>query len=185
MMVGMALIRRLARPLIAGTFVYGGLDTLRNPGPRVPAADKVVRPLVSAVPQLSDTEQVVKLDAVVKVVAGGMLALGRFPRLSAAALAASLIPTTVAGHRFWEKSDRAERNAQLLHFLKNASIVGGLMLAAVDTAGKPSLAWRAQHAPHALGHAAGDLRREAELARYSAGDSVHSLGNSVRDLLTG
>jgi putative oxidoreductase len=174
----MALIRALARPLLAATFITGGIDTFRNPAPKVPAADKVVAPIVEAVPQLSSTEQVVKLDAAVKVVAGSLFALGKFPRISAAALAASLIPTTAAGHRFWEESDPAKRKAQQLHFLKNAGIVGGLLLAAVDTEGKPSLAWRAKHAPAAISHAASDLRRDSELA-------LHSATNTVRDKLPG
>jgi putative oxidoreductase len=164
----MSLVRRFARPLLAASFVSGGIDTLRNPGPRVPSAEKVVSPLVAKVPQLSDVEQVVKIDAAIKVVAGTMFALGKFPRLSAAALIASLVPTTAAAHRFWEESDPAKRKQHQLHFLKNAGIVGGLMLAAVDTEGRPSLAWRAQHAPRALSHAANDLRRDAELALHSA-----------------
>jgi putative oxidoreductase len=164
----MSLVRRIARPLLAATFISGGIDTLRNPGPRVPQAEKVVSPLVDAVPQLSNAEQVVKIDAGIKVVAGGLFALGKFPRLSAAALIASLIPTTAAGHRFWEESDPAKRKQQQLHFLKNAGMVGGLLLAAVDTEGRPSLAWRAQHAPRALSHAANDLRRDSQLALHSA-----------------
>ena len=169
--------------MLAASFVYGGIDTLRNPGTRVPAAEKVVQPVLDAVPQLSSAEQVVKIDAAVKVAAGTMLALGRFPRLAAAALIASLVPTTAAAHRFWEESDPAARKAQQLHLIKNAGIVGGLLLAAVDTEGKPSLAWRAQHAPGALGHAATDLRRDAELALHSAGSSLHSAGETLRGRL--
>ncbi|HEX4728580.1 MAG TPA: DoxX family protein [Jatrophihabitans sp.] len=168
----MALIRALARPLLAASFISGGIDTLRNPGPRVPGAEKVVSPLVQAVPQLSNTEQVVKLDAGIKVAAGALLALGKFPRLSAAALAASLVPTTLAGHRFWEESDPARRKQQQLHLLKNAGMLGGLLLAAVDTAGRPSLAWRARQAPGLISHAASDLRRDGELALHSAGQTV-------------
>jgi len=179
----MSLVRRIARPLLAASFVYGGIDTLRNPGSRVPAAEKVVRPVVDAVPQLSNAEQVVKIDAAVKIAAGTMLALGRFPRLASAALIASMVPTTAAAHRFWEESDPAKRKAQQLHLIKNAGIVGGLLLAAVDTAGKPSLAWRAQHAPAALSHAATDLRRDAELALHSAGSSLHSAGETLRGRL--
>jgi putative oxidoreductase len=164
----MSLIRRIARPLLAASFISGGIDTLRNPAPKVPAAEKVVQPLVEKVPQLSNAEQVVKIDAGIKIVAGTMLALGKFPRLSAAALVASLVPTTAAGHRFWEESDPVKRRNQQLHFLKNAGIVGGLLLAAVDTEGRPSLAWRAQHAPRVISHAANDLRRDAELAMHSA-----------------
>lgn len=179
----MALIRRLARPLLAATFVYGGIDTLRNPGPKVKLAEDTVGPIVNAVPQLSNAEQVVKLDAAVKVLAGTSLALGKFPRLASAALVASLVPTTYSGHPFWEAKDPAERKQQLLHFLKNASMLGGLLLAAVDTAGKPSLAWRAQHAPHAIGHAASDLRRDAELALHDTVNSLHDVTGSVRDRL--
>ena len=102
-------MRRIARPLLAASFISGGIDTLRNPGPRVPQAEKVVSPLVDAVPQLKSTEQVVKVDAAIKIVAGTLFALGKFPRLSAAALIASLVPTTAAGHRFWEESDPAKR----------------------------------------------------------------------------
>lgn len=174
----MPLVRAIARPLLAATFISGGIDTFRNPGPRVPGADKVVGPLVDAVPQLSSTEQVVKLDAAVKVVAGTLLAFGRFPRLSATALAISLAPTTAAGHRFWEESDPAKRKMQRLQFLKNASIFGGLILAALDTEGRPSLGWRAKHAPQAISRAAGDLRRDTELA-------LHSATSSVRDKLPG
>ena len=179
----MVLIRRLARPMLAATFIYGGIDTLRNPAPKVKLAEGTVAPVVNAIPQLSSAEQVVKIDAAIKVAAGTALALGRFPRLSATALIASLIPTTASGHRFWEKSDPTERKQQLLHFLKNASMVGGLMLAAVDTAGKPSLAWRAQHVPHQLSHAAGDLRRDAELALHERASSLHDVTDSVRDKL--
>lgn len=169
--------------MLAATFIYGGIDTLRNPGPKVKLAEGTVGPLVNAVPQLSNAEQVVKLDAAVKVVAGTSFALGRFPRLSALALAASMVPTTLSGHRFWEKTDPVERRQQLLHFLKNTSMVGGLLLAAVDTAGKPSLAWRAQHAPHAISHAAGDLRRDAELALHDRVNALHDVTDTVRDKL--
>ncbi len=158
--------------MLAATFIAGGIDTLRNPASKVPAAEKVVSPIVAAVPQLTSAEQAVKLDAAVKVAAGTLLAFGRFPRLSSAALAASLVPTTLAGHRFWEESDPAKRTGQQLHFLKNAGMLGGLLLAAVDTEGRPSLSWRAKHAPAAISHAASDLRRDSELAFHSATHNV-------------
>ena len=90
------------------------------------------------------------------------------------------MPTTAAGHRFWEESDPAKRKHQQLHLLKNAGIVGGLLLATVDTEGRPSLAWRAQHAPRALSHAANDLRRDAELAMHSATSALHGRRRCVR-----
>jgi uncharacterized membrane protein YphA (DoxX/SURF4 family) len=33
---------------------------------------------------------------------------------------------------------------QRIHFLKNVSMLGGLILAATDTNGRPSLGWRAK-----------------------------------------
>jgi putative oxidoreductase len=146
------LVRRIARPLLASSFVYGGVDTLRNPQTRVPGAQPVVdtitqqadKQLPVQVPR--DVEQWVKIDAGVKVVAGSLFALGKLPRLSAVALAGSIVPTTLAGHRFWEHEDPQERFAQLAHLLKNAGLLGGLLIAAVDTEGRPSVGYRAKRA---------------------------------------
>ena len=59
-------------------------------------------------------------------------------------------PKTAAGHRFWEH-EGANRQQQLIHFLKNVGLVGGLLIAAVDTEGKPSVGWRARRAARAAG----------------------------------
>ena len=147
------LVRRIARPLLASTFIYGGIDTLRNPGPRVagarPVVEKVTEQADKQLPiQVSrDVEQWVKIDAAVKVGAGALFSLGRLPRLSALVLAVSIVPTTLAGHRFWEK-EGAEKAGHTIHFLKNLGLLGGLLLAAVDTEGKPSVGYRARRAAH-------------------------------------
>ncbi|MGH8895245.1 MAG: DoxX family protein [Actinomycetes bacterium] len=145
----MTVVRRLARPLLASMFVTGGVDALRNPQPKVSTAEPVADPVAERVPFLpEDTESLVRLNGAVQVVAGSMLALDRLPRLSAALLAGSLVPTTLAGHRFWEEDDPTRRAQQRIHFVKNLGLLGGLMLAAVDTEGRPGLAWRARHAAH-------------------------------------
>jgi len=146
------LVRRIARPLLASSFIYGGIDTLRNPQSRVPGARPVVekvaeqadKQLPVQVPR--DVEQWVKIDAAVKVGAGTLFALNRLPRLSALLLTGSIVPTTLAGHRFWEHDDPKERFGQLSHFLKNLGLLGGLLLAVVDTEGKPSVGYRARRA---------------------------------------
>ncbi|HEY0168174.1 MAG TPA: DoxX family protein [Jatrophihabitans sp.] len=168
----MLLVRALARPLLAASFVTGGVSTLRKPARGVAAADRVVAPLISRVPQLSNTEQVVKIDAAAKVVAGAMFATGRLPRLSAAVLAASLVPTTIADHPFWEERDPIRRTQQRHQFMKSAGLLGGLLLAAVDTEGRPSLGWWARRTPQVLGHAATGLRRDTELALQSASHTL-------------
>jgi uncharacterized membrane protein YphA (DoxX/SURF4 family) len=154
------LVRRIARPLLAATFVYGGIDTLRHPQSRVPGAKPIVdqitevadKQLPVEVPR--DVEQWVKIDAAVKVGAGSLFALGKLPRISALALTASVVPTTLAGHRFWEHDDPKEKSGQLVHFLKNLGLLGGLLLATVDTEGKPSVGWRARKTAGAAAAAA-------------------------------
>jgi len=58
------------------------------------------------------------------------------PRIAAAVLAGSLLPTTFGGHPFWQESDKVERVNQRTHFVKNLSILGGLLIAVGDTAGR-------------------------------------------------
>ena len=148
----MTVSRLLARPLLASMFVVGGANSLKDPAPRVPAAkpviDKVVPAIQQAVPQVpipTDPATLVRINGAAQLLAGLALATGRAPRTSAAVLVASLLPTTAAGHRFWEESDPQKQANQKIHFFKNVSLMGGLLLASVDTAGKPSLAWRAKH----------------------------------------
>jgi uncharacterized membrane protein YphA (DoxX/SURF4 family) len=148
--------------MLASVYIIQGFNTFRNPDRVAPDAEPVVAQLsdrFSFVP--AKTEQAVRLNGAAQMVAGSLLALGRFPRLSAAVLAATLVPTTAAGHRFWEAEDDADRKQQLMHFLKNCSMFGGLLIAAADTSGSPSLAWRSRHA-------AKTARREASLVAKTA-----------------
>jgi len=109
---------------------------------------------------------VVRIDGVVKLVAGVALGLGRAPRLAAAVLSASLVPTTLAAHSFWKIDDESDRGLQKQEFFKNASMLGGLLLAVVDTEGKPSVAWRTRRAARRLSrnvsHAAENTSESAE-----------------------
>jgi uncharacterized membrane protein YphA (DoxX/SURF4 family) len=134
--------RRVARPLLASIFVAGGVDAARNPAGKASAARRLLGEWTP--PGMGSTEDLVRADGLIKAAAGAALAIGRIPRLASLALIASLVPTTLAGHRFWEETDPDVRKAQQLHLLKNAAIVGGLILAAVDTEARPSLRWRAR-----------------------------------------
>jgi uncharacterized membrane protein YphA (DoxX/SURF4 family) len=126
-------IRTIARPMLGAVFILGGIDVLRNPGPRAEMARPVVERVASVVPMSpADPETAVRLNAAVHFVGGSMLALGFLPRLAAMALAASMVPTTLAGHRFWEITDAAKRGMQRTQFLKNTAIMGGLLITALD-----------------------------------------------------
>ena len=81
------LTRRVARPLLAAIFITGGIDVLRNPGPRVQRAEPVTAKLTGTLPLPDDTETLVKANALTHIVAGTALALGKLPRLSAASTA--------------------------------------------------------------------------------------------------
>ena len=61
------------------------------------------------------------------VAGGAALALYELPRLAALGLISAMIPTTLAGHAFW-KFNGAERKANEIQFLKNAGLIGGLLL---------------------------------------------------------
>lgn len=114
--------------------------------------------------------------------AGAMFGLGRFPRLSAFILFLTLLPTTYVGHAFYTEQDPAKRAAQRIEFTKNLSLLGGLLLAVVDTEGRPGLAWRAQHAGR-------DVRRTAALtgkqARMAAKTSKYAKVGAALTALAG
>ncbi|WP_134664247.1 MULTISPECIES: DoxX family protein [unclassified Amycolatopsis] len=162
------ILRRVARPLLASIFVLGGIGALRDTQGHAKAAepflaetfDKVEGLVPDQVPR--DPATLVRIDAAVKIGAGLALASGKAPRLAAVALLGSLVPTTLAAHRFWQLSDPGEKQAQQIQFFKNASLAGGLLLAASDTAGKPSLGWRARRAAKKAGKRADKLAKRAE-----------------------
>ncbi len=124
---------RVASPLIASIFIRGGLDAAMDPEGKVKKAETVTGPLAQRVSVLpDDTETLVRLNGVTQVVAGATLSVGILRRTSAAVLIGTLIPTTLAGHRFWEELDEDARNMQITHFAKNLGLLGGLLLIATD-----------------------------------------------------
>ncbi|RYE76168.1 MAG: DoxX family protein, partial [Myxococcales bacterium] len=145
----MTISRTIARPMLSSIFFVGAVSALKNSdklaGKARKVTDKVVPTLKSrGVPLPQDPSTLVKLNAATQIVAAAALATGRAPRTSAVVLGASLVPTTVAGHAFWDETDPAMRQQQKLNFAKNVSVLGGLVLAALDTEGKPGVAWRAR-----------------------------------------
>ena len=128
----MTLSRLVARPLLASGFVYGAGNALRNADaarpprprrsptrscrwPRRPASrcPRTPRPWCGSTPASSSP-------------AALALATGRAPRLAPLALAASLVPTTVAGHAFWDETDPAAKKAQhACSSSRTSSMLGG------------------------------------------------------------
>ena len=158
------LTHRVARPLLAGMFIAGGLDSFLRPESKVKKADAVTSTLAGLLGLPDDTKLLIRVNGGVQIGAGILMAMGIFPRPMAATLAASLVPTTLAGHPFWQEVDPAVRSAQRIQFLKNASILGGLILAANDTEGRPSVSWRAHRA---LEHTASRVSDSASRAAHA------------------
>ncbi|MGH3333675.1 MAG: DoxX family protein [Nocardioidaceae bacterium] len=164
----MTVTRMLARPMLASIFVVGGVNAFKNADKLVEKAEPVTGRIVPAAkrvapsaPVPTDTKTLIRTNAAFHVLGGLALATGRAPRLVSLALAGSMVPTTLAAHSFWQDSDPETRSANIVGFFKNMSLTGGLLLASVDTEGKPGLAWRAKHA-------ATDVRREARHLRKTA-----------------
>jgi len=153
----MSLARRAARAALAASFISGGIDQMRNPQPKAAPASPIAKPIADRIPQLpNDPESLVKLDGAIKVVGGLGLIVGPFARPAALLLAGSLVPTTLAGHRFWETNDPEQRVSDRVEFFKNVSLLGGLLMTALDTGGRPSVPWMASKTAHGAAEVVGD-----------------------------
>jgi putative oxidoreductase len=168
----MSLVRRVARPMIASIFLIQGLDAFRHPAPLAKRSSPLLDKAIPALGLPNDKELLVRANGVTQMVGGVMLATGFLPRLGALAIASSLVPTTLAGHPFWKEEEPQQRRTQRIQFLKNMAMMGGVLLAAVDTAGKPGLAWRAQNianrSQRGAKRAVKTTAREAKIAKQSA-----------------
>lgn len=137
--------------MLATTFIARGVESLRSPKPAADAAKptleglaKLPDPVGPNVP--TNAETVAKVTAGVQVGAGLLLATGKLPRLASAALAFSVVPGSLGAHAFWNESDPERMASERRAFLADLSLIGGLIIASVDTEGKPSLGWRGRRA---------------------------------------
>ena len=169
-------VRSAARALLGAIFVVSGARNLANPDSQVTPARRVtdrVAPLLERTdPRLpTDPRALVRINAAVSLVGGLLLASGHLTRPAAAALAANLVPTTLAGHPFWAMP-KAERKPHEINFLKNMGLLGGLRRAAADTEGRPGLRYRTEHAidrgQRSVQRRVKTVRREAKIAALSA-----------------
>ena len=112
------MLRALARLLLAAVFLQTSTGAMRN------AEYMTAGPEALGLPE---PVRMVQLHGAVNLIGGLLLALGIKPTLAAWALITNLIPTTFAGHRFWEEDDDGARMGQQIHFLKNVSLLGGLL----------------------------------------------------------
>ncbi|MCM4082947.1 DoxX family protein [Paractinoplanes hotanensis] len=176
-------VRTAARAMLASIFVVQGVRSLLKPEAFEESAARVSEPLKPLLEKVdpripTDTRTLVRIQGASDVLAGLALATGHFTRPAALVLAANLVPATIAEHPFWDRS-RPDSKEQQGQFLKNLGLLGGLLLAAVDTEGRPGLGYRASHAVDRSQHsikrsqrsvkrAVRTARREAKIAAMSA-----------------
>lgn len=140
-------VRSIARALLGGVFIAAGAQAILKPARYAdraqPLADQLA-PLITKVDERlpTNTEALVRINGAAQVGGGLLLATGTAPRPAAALLAGTLVPATVVNHPFWNAQTSTQRERELVGFAKNMAILGGLMLAAADTAGSPSVGWR-------------------------------------------
>ena len=190
----MTIVRRLARPLLAAPLVASGVDAFRHPGPHAEAARPVLAKASGPLKLPNDPELVVRASGAVTAAAGVLLATGRLPRLAALAIVATA-PVAQASTPFWQEKDPEAKRAQRSTFLKNLGLVGGALLAAVDTEGRPGLAYRGRVATKAVtegvqdtGKAASkaakrakkDAKRSAKLAKAGAKGTAKGAKGSLK-----
>jgi putative oxidoreductase len=119
------LIRICARLGLSAIFVYTGYGMFNN-------AERYAKRAAAAIPMLPDDPIIAKVQGGAMMGLGSMLALGVLPKLSARLLALTLIPNTVIGHPFWKAKTPEERRPQLIEFLKNLGLFGGLLYVTAD-----------------------------------------------------
>lgn len=114
----------LARVLLAAPFVWLGWEAAAEPGGRVDLAADLGVP---------SPETAVRFNGAAMVAGGVGLASGIAPRAAALGLVASMVPTTLAGHAFWQHDDPGARKVNRIQFLKNLGLVGGLLAVAASS----------------------------------------------------
>nr|WP_269076546.1 DoxX family membrane protein [Arthrobacter antioxidans] len=169
------LVRVIARPLIASSFVVSGVDRLRTAGATAPQLKPVLTGVAKIVPSagaITGNEKLVgQVLGATQVGAAVLLGIGRFSRVAALLLTLTTTVNALVDYRSADASSPEGKKARRSQLLKNLSLIGAVLLAAVDTNGRPGIAWRAEHL-------ATDARRQLKKAdkavRKTASDVVGS-----------
>ncbi len=131
--------------MLASTFIISGLDRFLHAEATATQLSPGLGKAAAALPLDVDEKTLAKVLGGAQVGAGILLATGKLTRLAGTILtvASALNAVVEFGNADTETKDgKAHRRSALL---KNIALTGGAMLAAVDTSGRPGLAWRAEH----------------------------------------
>lgn len=187
----MNLLRVAARTMLAGYFVVNGVKALKDPAlyatdqerfasTVVPLAAKVApAEVATALPQ--DPETLARINGGLQVAGGLSMITGKGRRLGAGLIAASMIPQVMG---FSAKGLTPEEKALARNeLLKNIALLGGSLIAAGDTEGRPGLAWRAQDSAAKLSrnvdHTRKSLSKDAALTKAQLARQVDNVKHRV------
>ena len=109
----------IGRVLFSIIFISGGINHLKDFNHTVEMAKKFKAPL----PKLSAAAM-----SLFAIVGGLSVALGFYSKIGALLLFIFLIPATFTVHRFWGLSDNNQMQLQQVHFFKNLSLIGAILM---------------------------------------------------------
>ena len=89
----MSPIRFIARPMLAAGYILNGVDRLRRPEPAAASVGPLLNQARKQIDVPVDATTLARATGVAQVAAGSLLAIGRFPRISASIL----VGTATAG----------------------------------------------------------------------------------------
>lgn len=168
---------------MAAPFIVTGLETLRDPATRAEQVAPTIKPIADRLDWLptKDPETLVRLQGAISLGAGTLLALGRFKRLSTLLLAAQLVPAVLTEHQYWTEDDPERRAGERSHLLKNAGLLGALLLMATEPRRHPRLAALRRQAHDARVQARADARVLAKQTATEIKQTRREAARQVRE----
>jgi len=115
----------VARILIAAIFIMSGIAKLTDPAG---TAEHMVKAGIPA------ADSLVYVAAFAEIAGGIAVLFGFLTRLAGVGLIILMIITTIAFHHFWTLTGD-EQKAQMINFMKNLAIIGGLFMLVANGAG--------------------------------------------------
>lgn len=140
----MTLVRLIARPMLASSFILSGVNRLRHADQTAQQLSPVLSKVSEALPINASEKTLARAIAGTQIGAGVLLATGKFSRFAGVVLSLTAGLTTYVEYRSEAKNPAADKSHKRTQLAKNIGLIGGALLASVDTAGRPGLAWRAE-----------------------------------------
>lgn len=181
----MNLVRGIGRLFLGGYFIVQGAKAVKDPAQFAPAAGPIAQRFVPLAqrtlpPEASayvpeDPDTLVRLNGALSVLGGLGMATGLGRRGGGYLAAASLVPHVLAANA--QGNTGAEKQTMRAQLLKNLALLGAALVVSQDTAGQPSLLWRAHDTRKRL---ATEAERTASIVARRTGNTGKALAKDIR-----